>query len=349
MNRLPKVTLRIALASVVISGLAAAACSSNPTPPPGEESPAYRLEVDLLGDKTEFLVDSRGALQSRVELTSADGLITLTMDKGTAVTAEDEKPLQAIRVAVDPGPPPPPEQAFVASSVYELAPRSAAFDPQLRLTLSYDAADLPAGLREDELYVACHDGSEWRRLLYKRVDTGLHSISTHLSDFSLATIAVLGPKAPGPSLSPAVTKTKGAQVGNLAPDFELDDLDGNPVRLSDLRGIPVMLNFWATWCGPCRSEMADIQRVYEEWAAEDLVLLTVNMGGTSSQVAEFLEAQQLSLPVLLDSKQDVSGTYNIRYVPTTFFIDEDGVIQAVKVGAFPNQHSIETELDKIVP
>ena len=303
----------------------------------------------MLGDKTEFLVDGRGALQSRVELTSDDGLITLTMDKGTAVTDEDEKPLQAIRVAVDDSPPPPPQDAFVAGPVYELAPRSAAFDPQLRLTLSYDAADLPAGLREDELYVACHDGSEWRRLLYKRVDTGLHSISTHLSDFSLATIAVLGPKAPGPSLSPAVTKTKGAQVGNLAPDFELDDLDGNPVRLSDLRGIPVMLNFWATWCGPCRSEMADIQRVYEEWAAEDLVLLTVNMGGTSSQVAEFFEAQQLSLPVLLDSKQDVSGTYNIRYVPTTFFIDEDGVIQAVKVGAFPDQDSIETELEKIVP
>ena len=349
MNRLPKAILLVTLASVVISGLAAAGCSSSSTPTPGEESPAYRLEIDLLGDKTEFLVDSRGALQSRVELTSADGLITLTMDQGTAVTAEGEKPLQLIRVAVDDSPPPPPEQAFVAGPVYELAPQNAAFNPQLRLTLSYDAADLPEGLREDDLYVACHDGSEWRRLLYKRVDTGLHSITTHLSDFSLATIAVLGPKTPAPSLSPAVTKTKGAQVGNLAPDFELDDLDGTPVRLIDLRGIPVMLNFWATWCGPCRSEMADIQRVYEEWAAEDLVLLTVNMGGTSSQVADFLEDQQISLPVLLDSKQDVAGTYNIRYVPTTFFIDEDGVIQAVKVGAFPDQDSIETELEKIVP
>jgi len=111
----------------------------------------------------------------------------------------------------------------------------------------------------------------------------------------------------------------------------------------------VLVDFWATWCGPCRSEMADIQRVYEEWAAEDLVLLTVNMGATSSKVAEFLEEQQLSLPVLLDTKQDVAGTYNIRYVPTTFFIDADGVIQAVKVGAFPDQDSIETELDKIAP
>jgi len=349
MNRLSKVLLRIALASALASGLAAAACSSNPAPNSGEESPVYRLEVDLLGDKTEFPLDSQGALQSKVELTSADGRITLIIDKGTAVMDEDENPLQLIRVAIDPGPPPPPEQAFVASSVYELAPWGAAFNPQLRVTLSYDATDLPEGLREDKLYVARHDGSEWRPLLYKKVDTGLHSITTHLSNFSLATIAVLGPKAPAPSVSPAVTKTKGAQVGNLAPDFELDDLDGNSVRLSDLRGIPVMLNFWATWCGPCRSEMADIQRVYEEWAAEDLVLLTVNMGGTSSQVAEFLEDRQLSLPVLLDTKQDVVGTYNIRYVPTTFFIDQDGVIQAMKVGAFPDQDSIETELEKIVP
>ena len=349
MDRLPKAILLVALASVVTSGFATAGCSSNSTPTPAEESPAYRLEIDLLGDKTEFLVDARGVLQSRVELTSADGRISLLMDKGTAVMDEDERPLQLIRVAVDPGPPPPPEQAFVASSVYELAPRGAAFNPQLRFTLSYDATDLPEGLREDKLYVACHDGSEWRQLLYKKVDTRLHSISTHLSDFNLTGLAVLGPEKPAPPVSPAVTKTKGAQVGNLAPDFELDDLDGNPVRLSDLRGKPVMLNFWATWCGPCRSEMADIQRVYEEWAAEDLVLLTVNMGGTSSRVAEFLEAQELSLPVLLDTKQDVAGSYNIRYVPTTFFIDEDGVIQAVKVGAFPDQDSIETELDKIVP
>lgn len=349
MDRLPKVILLATLASALAPGLLAAACSSNPAPNPGEESPACRLEIDLLGDKAEFLLDARGALQSPIELTSADGRITLIMDSGTAVTGEDGRPLQLIRVAVDPTPPPPPEQAFLAGPVYRLAPRGAAFDPQLRLSLGYEATDLPQGLREDDLYVACHDGSEWRPILYKKVDAGLHSISTHFSALDFTCLAVLGPEKPAPSPTPAADKTKGAQVGNLAPDFELDDLDGNSVRLSDLRGTPVMLNFWATWCGPCRSEMADIQRVYEEWAAEDLVLLTVNMGGTSSQVAEFFEAQELSLPVLLDTKQDVADDYGIRYVPTTFFLDADSVIQAVKVGAFPNRHSIETELDKIVP
>jgi peroxiredoxin len=349
MNRLPKVILPIALASALASVIAAAACSSDAAPNPGKDPPASRLEVDLLGDTTEFLLDARGALQSPVELTSADGRITLLIDEGTAVTDEDGKPLQAIRVAVDDSPPPPPDQAFLASPVYELAPRGAAFDPQLRLALGYDPADLPDGSREDDLYVACHDGSEWRRILYKRVDTGLHSVSTHLSALDFTGLALLGPEKPAASPPPTANKTQGAQVGNLAPDFELDDLDGNPVRLSDLRGRPVMLNFWATWCGPCRSEMADIQSAYEEWAAEDLALLTVNMGGTSSQVAEFLEDEQLSLPVLLDTKQDVAGTYNVRYVPTTFFLDADGVIQAVKVGAFPDRDSIETELEKIMP
>jgi peroxiredoxin len=349
MNRLPKSILLLALASALAPGLAAASCSSDSTPTPAQDCPPTPLEIDLLGDTTEFLLDARGALQSPVELTSADGRITLLIDAGTVVTGEDGKPPQLIRVGVDDSPPPPPNQSFLASPVYELAPRGAAFDPQLRLALGYDPAGLPNGLREGELYVAYHDGSEWRRILYKRVDAGLHSVSTHLSALDFIGLAVLGPEKPTPSPSPAASKIKGAQVGNLAPDFELDDLDGNSVRLSNLRGTPVMLNFWATWCGPCRSEMADIQSVYEEWATEDLALLTVNMGGSSSRVAEFLDSQELSLPVLLDTKEKVADAYNIRYVPTTFFIDTDGVIQAVKVGAFPDQDSIETELEKIMP
>ncbi len=348
MNRLPKAILILALASAVVLGVAAVGCSSNSTPTPAEESPSHHLEINLLGERTDFLLDPRGALQSTVKLTSDDGRIALLIDKGTAVMDKDGRPLQAIHIAVEPSPPPLPENAFVTSSVYQLAPRGATFNPQLRLTLSYDTVDLPEGLREDKLYVAYHDGSEWHQLLYKKVDTELHSVATHLTGFDLASLAVLGPKKPAPSASPAASETKGAQVGNPAPDFELDDLDGNPVSLGDLRGTPVMLNFWATWCGPCRSEMADIQRVYEEWAPEDLTLLTVNMGGSSSQVTEFFEAEELALPVLLDAKKHVADTYNIRYVPTTFFIDEDGIIQALKVGAFPNQESIETELDRIV-
>jgi peroxiredoxin len=95
--------------------------------------------------------------------------------------------------------------------------------------------------------------------------------------------------------------------------------------------------------------MPYLQQVYEEWSDRGLVLLTINMGGTSSQVEEFLQSHDLSLPVLLDTKRDLAARYNIRYVPTTFFIDRDGTIQVVKVGAFPNKEAIEGDLNEIMP
>ena len=95
--------------------------------------------------------------------------------------------------------------------------------------------------------------------------------------------------------------------------------------------------------------MPYIQEIYEEWSDEGLVVLAINIGGTSSQVKEFLQSHNLSFTVLLDTKQDVARRYNIQYIPTTFFIDKEGIIQAVKVGAFPNKEAIEGELNKIMP
>ncbi|HIH96222.1 MAG TPA: TlpA family protein disulfide reductase [Thermoplasmata archaeon] len=145
------------------------------------------------------------------------------------------------------------------------------------------------------------------------------------------------------------TPTQGTKVGNLAPDFQLHNLEGKPVSLSGFRGKPVMLNFWATWCHPCVFEMPYLQQVYEERSARGLVLLPINIDATSPKVSQFLQSHKLSLPVLLDTKKDVAQTYNIQYIPTTFFIDKDGIIQAMKVGAFPNKEAIESDLDKIMP
>jgi peroxiredoxin len=149
--------------------------------------------------------------------------------------------------------------------------------------------------------------------------------------------------------STTLTPTQDTNVGSLAPDFQFYNSQEELVSLSDLRGEPVVLNFWATWCGPCVYEMPYLQEVYEERSDNGLVLLTINMGGTSSQVQEFLQSHDLSLPVLLDTNRDLADRYNIRYVPTTFFIDRDGTIQAVKVGAFPNKEAMEGYLDKIMP
>jgi len=160
------------------------------------------------------------------------------------------------------------------------------------------------------------------------------------------------PSSSTPSSStPAPTQENkiGTQVGNLAPDFQLDNLEGQTVSLSDLQGKPVLINFWATWCPPCRAEMPYLEEVYREWSGKGVVLLAINIGETSSQVKEFLQSHSLSLPVLLDTGQNVARRYNIQYIPTTFFIDKDGTIQIVKVGAFTGVAEIEKSLNKIVP
>jgi len=165
---------------------------------------------------------------------------------------------------------------------------------------------------------------------------------------TLASILTMGFALIGCS-SNSAPPTQGTEVGNLAPDFQLNNLEGEPVSLSDFRGNPVMLNFWATWCSPCVREMPDIQSMYDEQSIKGLVLLPVNMGGTSSQVKGFLQSHNLSLPVLLDIDRDVAQKYGIRYIPTTFFIDKDGIIQVVRFGAFPNKEAIESDLNKIMP
>jgi len=145
------------------------------------------------------------------------------------------------------------------------------------------------------------------------------------------------------------TTSQGIGVGNLAPDFQLDSLDGQTVSLSDLGGKPVLINFWATWCSPCRIEMPYRQQVYNGWSDKGLVLLAINTGESSSKVGEFVQNHNLSFSVLLDTKQDVAQKYNIRGIPTTFFIDKDGIIQARKVGGFSSVAEIESHLSKILP
>ena len=92
------------------------------------------------------------------------------------------------------------------------------------------------------------------------------------------------------------------EVGKLAPDFELNTLDRQTIVLSQLRGTPVLLNFWATWCGPCRHEMPFLQQLYLDWPTDELALITVNVAEDSSDVSRFMQEQGLSFPVLLDGQ-----------------------------------------------
>jgi cytochrome c biogenesis protein CcmG/thiol:disulfide interchange protein DsbE len=140
-----------------------------------------------------------------------------------------------------------------------------------------------------------------------------------------------------------------ATVGNAAPDFQLQSLDGQSITLSSLRGNPVLINFWATWCGPCASEVSYLQEIDDEWSDKGLVVLAINWGESAAQVEQFLQAHNLSFQVLLDTNKAAAEKYGIRAFPTTFFIDKDGIIQVKVIGAFPNKAAIESRLSVIMP
>ena len=135
-----------------------------------------------------------------------------------------------------------------------------------------------------------------------------------------------------------------AEVGKPAPNFKLKDLEGNYISLSSFRGKPVLINFWATWCGPCFSEMPHLQDVYDEWTDKGLVMLTINAGESANKVTEFMQQYNFSFPVLLDLSSEAGTRYGVQYIPTTILIDREGIILAIKIGPFPDKDSIEQEM-----
>lgn len=140
--------------------------------------------------------------------------------------------------------------------------------------------------------------------------------------------------------------TVGLEQGNKAPDFELDTLDDEEIQLSDYRGEKVMLNFWASWCGPCRAEMPDMQKLHDE---EDIKILAVNLTETESSdenVPNFMDELDLSFTVPLDENNEVADLYQIQPVPTSYMIDSDGLIQNEALGAL-NYEQMVQEFEKI--
>ncbi|AEE96699.1 peroxiredoxin family protein [Mahella australiensis] len=141
-------------------------------------------------------------------------------------------------------------------------------------------------------------------------------------------------------------------------DFELEDLNGDKIKLSDYKGKIVLLNFWATWCPPCREEMPYFQEIYEEYKDYDVVVLTVNStsvelrGGTDSEQAEknarkFMEDNGYTFPVLLDKDDEVWAIYQQRGIPANYIIDKDGIVRYAFGGAYPNKEQIIQYIENI--
>lgn len=154
---------------------------------------------------------------------------------------------------------------------------------------------------------------------------------------------------------PAAATTGGApppspREGFSAPDFSLDLLGGGEITLSELRGQAVMINLWASWCPPCREEMPAIQRVYEDYQDQGLVVLAVNTTNQDSEAAAaaFVAEFGLTFPVPLDRSGAVSSRYQLRGLPSTYFVDREGVIRSVVVGGPMSESLIRTKVQDIL-
>ena len=156
---------------------------------------------------------------------------------------------------------------------------------------------------------------------------------------------------------PQQTQPAGASVPTetqappTAPDFTVYDREGNAVKLSDYAGKPIVLNFWASWCGPCQSEMPDFQEKFEA-LGEDVQFLMVNMTDGSRETVDiasaFIEEKGFTFPVLYDTDLDAANTYGAYSLPTTYFIDSQGSAIARATGAIDGD-TLQRGIDMITP
>ncbi|GAE94563.1 thiol:disulfide oxidoreductase [Gracilibacillus boraciitolerans JCM 21714] len=134
--------------------------------------------------------------------------------------------------------------------------------------------------------------------------------------------------------------------GDQAPDFQLQTLEEENARLSDYRGQRVMLNFWATWCPPCRAEMPDMEKFYQ---TKDVAILAVNLVETEANlqdVDDFVEEFGLSFSILLDENNSTATKYQIRPIPSSYMIDSNGIIRYIAYGPL-NYETMESQFEKM--
>jgi thiol-disulfide isomerase/thioredoxin len=193
-----------------------------------------------------------------------------------------------------------------------------------------------------------NDGTEGSTSLLERPAVRLAIAVLLLA--GLAALALLtqrgGTGAPknGDVIPPSVQRTATDEVGlgaigdrapivhEPAPDFVLRDLDGRVVKLSDLKGNVVWVNFWASWCIPCKRELPDIQKLYDEKRDAGLMVLEVNYQEDSDTARGFFEARSLKLTSLLDNSGSVYEEYRLQGLPDSFFVDRDGNLAAMQFG-----------------
>jgi len=150
----------------------------------------------------------------------------------------------------------------------------------------------------------------------------------------------------GGSSRPTVAKT-----GDLAPEINLKSMAGDQITLSQLTGHPVLVNFWATWCGPCREEFPALERANRKYKSQGLVVIGVNTGdeGSDDLVNTFARNSVVSFPIVRDAGDRLGRMYNIKGLPTSVFVDKTGVIRDIVVGGPMSDDFIAKEYALIAP
>ncbi|HOJ02385.1 MAG TPA: TlpA disulfide reductase family protein [Bacteroidota bacterium] len=140
----------------------------------------------------------------------------------------------------------------------------------------------------------------------------------------------------------AMTMAAAAQVGKQAPPFSLENTEGKTVKLEDLKGKVIVLNFWATWCPPCRAEIPDFIKVYDKYKSKGVEILGVSLDHKGWEVVRpFVKSNKINYPVLLGDQRIAQAYGNIRSIPTTFIIDRKGKVVDQHVGAMSEKDLVK--------
>lgn len=172
--------------------------------------------------------------------------------------------------------------------------------------------------------------------MFRRVGRLARLLGVLIAALGLVTLASCSTDDSGASSKSGKSgKTSGGE--GAAPDFKLDSLDGKTVELASLKGKIVVIDFWATWCPPCRITLPLVNKVYEQTRGKDVEVYGISTDRVSSQrVKEFVKQNKISMPILHDRNGTVSMKYGVRGIPTMFIIDRDGNIRDKHVGGDPS-------------
>lgn len=153
----------------------------------------------------------------------------------------------------------------------------------------------------------------------------------------------------GATLGNTSSRPNVAKIGDLAPEIDLTSMTGDQIVLSKLVGRPVLVNFWATWCGPCRAEFPAFVRKYKEYQDKDFVILGVNTQDDNSDegVLTFMRNSMVNFPIVRDAGDRLSRVYNVRGLPTSIFIDRQGIIRDIVIGGPMSDDFIDKQFAKI--